>query len=117
MLGRRGACSQYRRVRARRAWWPTTTVRSVAVPTNVVDLLTRYPVRARFDGGENRLTAAVTAALAQSHALREALIRHMWSLAAVRAGTRVAWTAAEPSGVVAQRPVFPPRRNACFLDV
>jgi hypothetical protein len=45
---------------------------------NVVDLLTRYPVRYGSDPVENRLTAALVAALHQANGLRAALVESVW---------------------------------------
>jgi hypothetical protein len=47
------------------------------MPENVVDLLTRYPVRTRFDAQENRMTAAVAAALSQSDGLAGKLVAQL----------------------------------------
>ena len=43
--------------------------------TNIIELLTRYPVRHRYDAAENRLTAALAAALTRSPKLASGLAR------------------------------------------
>jgi hypothetical protein len=78
---------------------------------NVVDLLTRYPVRGRFDARENRLTAALAAVLGVSETFCARFVQDLWPPDPSACG-RGPWE------VVIQKPVFPAgRRRACFIDV
>jgi hypothetical protein len=84
---------------------------------NVVDLLTRYPVRSRFDARENRLTAALSAALLLSDTLCAQLVHDLWPQMDGASGD---FSSSDPGrwNVVTQKPIFPPgRHRACFLDL
>lgn len=51
--------------------------------TNIIEILTRYPVRSRYDAAENRLTAALAAVLMRSPKLACELAR-TWGVPATR---------------------------------
>lgn len=80
---------------------------------NIVELLTRYPIRVRFDAAENRLTAVLAAALTQAESLRADVIADLWH----RTGVLSTSPESHGSAVAIHKPVFPPGRDACFLDM
>src|SRR4051794_27820257 len=89
---------------------------SGGVTDTVVDLLSRYPARNRFDQRENRLTAAVSAALQTSPGLCAHLSAELWRLSLRRAPdlpitTKSDWRARF------QRAVTHPTRPAWFIDL
>lgn len=83
------------------------------MPLNVVELLTRYPVRDRFDAREDRLTAAVVAALHQSHGLRAQLIEDLWNSSDEPRPLPATWLS---STVTGQKPVVL-AGQAWFVDI